>query len=698
VGIEGQTNAHIGGYQLGEVIGRGGMGVVYKATHVHLGRQVALKLLAPELSGNDEFRRRFLRESRLAASIEHPNVIPVYDAGDSQGTLYIAMRYVDGVDLARFLRDQGPLEPLMALSLLDQVAAALDAAHDHDLIHRDVKPANVMIAAGRCYLTDFGLTKQASAAGAESALTRTGSFLGTLNYTAPEQIEGKQITASADLYALGCVMHECLTGAPPFTKDSEVALLYAHLSEPPPPPSRVRPGLPPAIDGVMAKALAKSPEERYRTCGEFMAAARAALTQESGSGVAARPAPPTVAAGTPTVAAPPPALAPTLAPHAGDTRVGGPGEPGPPGRRGSRRGTLLAVGAAILAAAVVGVVVSSGGGSGKPSRQATSSGRTGRSAGGGAVIKGAIPVGNSPDAFASDPPTAHDQNAGTLWTANAGDGTITAISMQSKSVIGTFSYTSDFPNPAAPMVYWQGHLWVGDSKAGTVVELNPSTGAKVGPAIHVGGDPHSITIMPPKPGTLWVANLNDTIARIDAGSIQPAIIHGLASGPKRMAQNPAGTRLWIANANDGTVTEIDANADQILGTANVVGNPVAINYSEADQKLWVADGSAGTVTRYTPVSPTQLTKFESSIRVGRGPKRLVSTNCCIWVADSGDGTVTLINARSGSVMPKITVGGYPGAISVSDLYMWVALWSQPTIPLHAPFPPGGVKRLELSSL
>src|SRR5437763_6384195 len=283
------------------------MGVVYRATHVHLGREVALKLLAPQLSGNDEFRRRFLRESQLAASLDHPNVITVYDAGDFNGTLYIAMRYVEGIDLAQLLREQGRLEPLAAVSLLDQVAAALDAAHEHGLVHRDVKPANVMIASGRCYLTDFGLTKQAAGA-ASLSLTRTGSFLGTLHYAAPEQIEGREITAQTDVYALGCVLHECLTGSPPFTKDSEVALLYAHLSEPPPPPSQLRPELPRAIDDVVAKALAKSPEDRYGTCAELMAAARAALTEGAGPTVLAQPpAPPTVLAQPP---APPMEAAP----------------------------------------------------------------------------------------------------------------------------------------------------------------------------------------------------------------------------------------------------------------------------------------------------------------------------------------------------------------------------------------------------
>ena len=289
--IEGETSTHIGPYVLGQVLGRGGMGVVYRATHVHLGREVALKVLAPELTSNDEFRSRFLRESRLAASLDHPNIITVYDAGDFEGTLYIAMRYVEGVDLAQLLRKQGRLDPLAALSLLDQVADALDTAHEHGLIHRDVKPANVMISSGRCYLTDFGLTKNAGASDASAGLTQTGRFLGTLHYAAPEQIEGDQVTASTDIYALGCVLYECLTGTTPFTKETDVALLFAQLSETPRPPSELRPDLPGALDEVVAKALAKSPEERYATCGELMAAARGAVTPQLQPGTPGEPAP-----------------------------------------------------------------------------------------------------------------------------------------------------------------------------------------------------------------------------------------------------------------------------------------------------------------------------------------------------------------------------------------------------------------------
>lgn len=354
------------------------MGVVYRATHVHLRREVALKLLAPELSGNAEFRRRFLRESQLAASLDHPNIITVYDAGDHDGTLYIAMRYVDGVNLAELLGKQGQLDPAAALSLLDQVAAALDAAHGRGLIHRDVKPANVMIASGRCYLTDFGLTKQASTTGG-SSLTKTGALLGTLHYVAPEQIEGRQVTAETDVYALGCVLHECLTGAPPFTRESEVALLYAHLNDTAPRATELRPELSAGIDDVVAKALAKSAEERYRTCGELLAAARAALavnapiTAAEPPTVAAEPPtvgaePPAVAAEPPTVGAEPPTVAaepPTVAAEAPSvTLAGRTREPAVTARRKTywpQRLALVAAPLAVAAAAVVLVLTLTGG-------------------------------------------------------------------------------------------------------------------------------------------------------------------------------------------------------------------------------------------------------------------------------------------------------------------------------------------------
>ena len=271
------TGQRFGAYLLGPLLGRGGMGVVYQAQHVHLGRTVALKLLAPELSRSEDFRARFLRESRLAAELDHPGIVTVYDAGEVNGVLFIAMRFVRGTDLAAVLVQRGPLGVDETLSILNQVATALDAAHTSGLVHRDVKPANVMIEGQRVYLADFGLTKRLASSDSMQ-LTAAGQFLGTVDYVAPEQIEGRPTDGRADQYALGCVLFECLTGSRPYPRDSQVAIIFAQLREPPPRPCDLRPDLPEAIDKVVAKAMAKDPIERYASCGQFVAAAVAALS------------------------------------------------------------------------------------------------------------------------------------------------------------------------------------------------------------------------------------------------------------------------------------------------------------------------------------------------------------------------------------------------------------------------------------
>ena len=270
----------VAGYRIEDVLGRGGMGVVYRADDDRLGRSAAVKVIAPEQAGDAAFRRRFLEESRAAAAIDHPNVLPVYEAGEEGGVLFLVTRMVEGADLAELLEDEGPLDVDRALALTAQVGAALDAAHARGLIHRDVKPGNVLVARDpgpgteHCYLTDFGLAQQDDR---RSRLTTTGQFVGTLDYIAPEQIQGGTVDGRADLYALAALFYECATGAPPFVCDSQPALLFAHLSAPPPRISEKLEGAPEALDDVIAKAMAKAPEDRYGSCTEFVAAARAAL-------------------------------------------------------------------------------------------------------------------------------------------------------------------------------------------------------------------------------------------------------------------------------------------------------------------------------------------------------------------------------------------------------------------------------------
>jgi serine/threonine protein kinase len=273
VKLDQRIGTELGGYRIIEELGRGGTSVVYRAEHVRLARTAALKLLSPGL-GEADFSDRFLRESRLAASLDHPSIVPVYDAGEEDGLLYIAMACVEGTDLKTLIAEEGRLPLRRALWILGQIASALDAAHARGLVHRDVKPANILVGPeDRAFLSDFGTAKELAAAGT----TRTGIFVGTIEYCAPEQIEGGEVDARTDVYALACVLYETLTGTPPFHRPSEVAVLNAHLHAPPPPLSKAAPDLPDAMEPVISKALSKSPLDRYATCGEFLDAARAAV-------------------------------------------------------------------------------------------------------------------------------------------------------------------------------------------------------------------------------------------------------------------------------------------------------------------------------------------------------------------------------------------------------------------------------------
>jgi serine/threonine protein kinase len=258
------------------LLGRGGMGVVYKAYDSRLKRYVAFKLIAPELSGDPHFRERFLAETELAASLEHPNVVPIHDAGEVDGQLYLAMRYVEGGELKTLLEKEGALEPARAVAICGQIAAALDAAHARGLVHRDVKPSNVLLDENEhVYLADFGLSRRLADPGGHG---EGGFSVGTPAYAAPEQIEGGDADGRADVYSLGCLMYECLTGQPPFKRDSELAVLWAHVQEPPPNASEHNHSeLPVEIDPVLAKAMAKDPADRYSSCGGLVVAAREAL-------------------------------------------------------------------------------------------------------------------------------------------------------------------------------------------------------------------------------------------------------------------------------------------------------------------------------------------------------------------------------------------------------------------------------------
>lgn len=283
----------IGRFLLGPIIGHGGMGVVHRGYDTDLERDVALKLIVPSLAGDPSFRARFEAEARAAAAVDHPNVLPVFEAGEDEGELYLAMRLVEGTDLKAVLARRSRLPPGEAAWIVAQIAAALDAAHARSLVHRDVKPANVLISqaaggAGHVYLTDFGLTQIAG----EGRLTNPGQVVGTANYIAPEQVAGKPIDGRVDVYALACVAFESLTGAPPFARETATATLAAHLHDAIPAASSRVPSLPAEADEALACGLAKSPSARFASCGALARALGTAL----GTGTGEIPRDPRVAA------------------------------------------------------------------------------------------------------------------------------------------------------------------------------------------------------------------------------------------------------------------------------------------------------------------------------------------------------------------------------------------------------------------
>jgi serine/threonine protein kinase len=342
------------GYRIEQRLGRGGMGILYLALEPGLERRVALKLIAPEAAADDVFARRFAEESRIAAAIEHPNVVPIYAAGEEEGVPWIAMRYVAGSDLGRRLAREGRLDPREAVDLIAQIGNGLDAIHAAGLVHRDVKPANVLLSgetgAEHAYITDFGVARNVAT---ESGLTQTGRFVGTLDYVAPEQISGGSVDARVDVYALGCLLFKLLTGEVPFPREGEAARLYAHLHDPPPAPSLHVPEVPMALDDVVIRAMSKQPDDRYLSAGDLGRAAQAAL---SGSAVAVPER--------------------TVATGAAATRKSEPPTqklPEEPESSSSRHGVLLGAGAlALVAAVVLAIALTSGGGGDGASGETTS--------------------------------------------------------------------------------------------------------------------------------------------------------------------------------------------------------------------------------------------------------------------------------------------------------------------------------------
>jgi YVTN family beta-propeller protein len=679
------------GHQIEAVAGRGGMGVVYRATHLALDHVVALKVISPELAADEVFRKRFVAESRAAVSIRHPHVVPIHNAGEEAGLLFVTMDLIEGSDLRELLSDRGALAPEHAIDLLVQLAAALDAAHERGLVHRDIKPGNILIEDRRTgehvYLTDFGLTKRI---GSASGVTATDAFVGTLDYVPPEQVLGERLDACADVYALGCVLYEMLVGKTPFDdREEKVAKIYAHLQDRPPSATDAKPGLPVALDTVIARAMEKDSGLRFQSAGDMARAASAAArgrslpadTRSVATGLAAPAAVSTTSSGDPATLARNPETADepvsdsgaaaaesssdaatvaaavpgdtlasehvTAADERAQTKVTG--AAGAETRRAfsTKLAGLLAAG---TAAAVVLVVLLLGSG-GEDGGQAGGGG-DGPSVAGDPIAIPGMPVGiaaaegavwvasrqgdgvtpinqdsGSPgsEIAVGASPEGVATGSGSVWGAVADEDVVARIDPSTGEV--TNIGVGNFPREIA---IGAGRAWVTNGRGNSVTPIDLTTEA-AGAAIEVGASPHGVTV---GEGAVWVTNRVDgTVSKIDPES---ALVDGEAilvgGNPKGIAV--AAEIVWVANTDDASVSMIDPSTDEVVGTLEVGAMPRGV--TAAFDSIWVASGS-GVVTQIDAearmvVATIDLTELEP----GASPEEIAADKNQLWVT-TGEG-------------------------------------------------------------
>jgi serine/threonine protein kinase len=582
----------VAGYRIDARLAHGGMGVVYRATHLGLDRPVALKVIARELAGDASFRERFLRESRLAARLDHPAVVPVYDSREVDGELFVAMRLVEGGDLRGLIDRDGPLPPDRAMALLGQVAEALDAAHAAGIVHRDVKPHNVLVERDRAYLSDFGLAKSLEDSGASSA-----SVVGTVAYMSPEQWRGEPVGPAGDVYSLGCVLYEVVTGVVPMARaDADPA---------------TTPRLSPDLEAAIEKATAPRPEDRFVTAGALIAAAAA------GSGGETHP-----------------------------TRVLTPRGTGPKDDRGAGRRRLALLGGVglVLAAAIVAAVLLTGGSSGpKVSAPVAVAEPPLRIAAGSEKIW----VLSEPEATLTRIDAETNQilgkpidlprgvaavavGGGSVWVTDSKSGELLRVDDESGSV----TQRIDIGGHPGPLVYGGGRVWVADTKGAGITAVNTKGGRIV--RRHLG--PHTAPLrLATGAGSLWVSSAA-------TGQVHHIGLAGFAIGKSIPAgRHPAGITVadglvWVADARSGSVIRLDPSVQAVSGAPIEVGEaPGGID--AGPKSLWVTLAGEDAVRRL------ELSSGDpegAPIAVGPDPSAVAVGETAVWVVNDGDGSVTRI--------------------------------------------------------
>ena len=617
------------------------MGVVYRAVQLALDRTVALKVIAPGLLDEDTMRARFVRESKVAASIDHPNVIPIYYAGEEDGVAYIAMRYVPGDDIRSLVRRLGRLEPDRAARLTAQTGAALDAAHAAGLVHRDIKPANVLLGPeDHVYLTDFGLTKHAlSTAGT----TKPGHWVGTLDYVAPEQIRGERVDARADIYALGCLLYYTLTGTVPYARDGDEAKLWAHLNDPPPKPSEH--GAPEAFDAVIARALAKNPDDRYPSAGDLGRAALAAA-----AGMAPTVQERLVAKGaaapieSPTISAPRPAPEPAKAHDDAETVV----------LRRTRRPALL--GLALLAAAGIGVAAAIAlGGDEKPAPPAPTATPTAPApTAQGLHVTESIHVGDRPNVA-----RAIGDNV------FVGSYRATRLAIVDAKTNKVRDYAPKVGKGVADSAAGFGALWLAVARSGDVLKLDDSSGRRQA-RYHVGGIPRAIAT---SDDAVWVSLIAqngapDTLLKVDPKTGKTLSTTPYPYGIAALATSPSA--VWVISRRRARVIKANAKTGQPEREVRVGETPAEYGVY-GDGALWLATPDDDTVYKVVTASAAVI-----PISVGHRPRRLALDNGRVYVSNYNSSDLYEIDAKTSHVVgDPVSLPVNPYAVTAGGGALWV---------------------------
>jgi YVTN family beta-propeller protein len=646
--------ASFAGYRVEAVAGEGAIGVIYRATQLALGRPVALKLIAAEVAKDAAFRARLERETRLAASIRHPSIVPVYEIVGGDDRPVLAMRYVPG-DLSTLIERDGALEAERAVRIVEQVAAALDAAHSRGLIHGDIKPRHVLLGdepAEHASLTDFGVT---------------GRGVSSFDYVAPEQIRGEQPGVRSDVYALGCVLFHALTGRPPFERRTNAGRIVAHLDCPPPVPSVARGDVPVALDAVIARALSKRPADRYASAGELARAAVGAVRGETPAAASAAIRGETAAA----------AAAARRGDAAAAAAVAMRGEAAVPGATG-RSGTPLTrrawlVGRAVLAAVLVGCSPAAalaaagliGGGdhtsqaAAPPRKQQVAPAPDARPAT--PTLVASIPVGKGADGIAVAD--------GAVWVAASRENALVRVDARSARVTARVPAGVDPDSVAAG----RGVVWVTSRGDGLLRRFTARAKPVAAGTIGVGDKPEGIALADK---LAWVVSAaDDTVTRV--GRATAAAVGGpigVGGQPIDVSVGPSG--VWTTDSDDATVTHIDA------ATGTAIGDPVRVGrepkgVTEGLGSVWVANGADDTVTR---IDPRTARAIGDPIHVGDQPSKLAIAAGLVWVTNFGDDTVSRIDPRTGrTVGTPIPVGRQPVGIAAGAGHIWVANLADGTV-------------------